>query len=197
MASDKGYKIRNQYGLHFLTSTVVGWVDIFTRKECKDILIESLRYCQINKGLVICAYVIMESHIHIITRASEGQTGLSEIIRDFKRFTSKALLNWIKNDRKESRSEWLEVVFMYHAKYNKRNTKYQIWQQDNQPKELLHPKFTQQKIDYIHNNPVVSGIVDKADEYLYSSARNYIGRQDFLLPVHIIDYGVQEGYIFK
>jgi REP element-mobilizing transposase RayT len=82
-----GYQILEQYASYFLTFTVVGWVDLFTRKECRDIIIESLKYCQKNKGLVLNAYVIMSSHKHLIARAEENSSVLSAIIRDFKKHT--------------------------------------------------------------------------------------------------------------
>ena len=192
----KGYKIIDQYATYFLTFTVVGWVDLFTRKECRDIIIQSLKYCQENKGLIINAYVIMPSHIHLIASAEKDSKGLSSIIRDLKSHTFRELKEFILNSKSESRKDWLEVVFTYHAKYNSNNTSWQIWKQDNRPKILLHPKFTMQKVNYTHNNPVVDGIVAKPEEYLYSSARNYLGYEDVILEVVVIDFGVQEGYIF-
>jgi len=137
----------------------------------------------------------MGSHIHLILTAKEGSDGLSAIIRDMKKHTSKQLLKWILESGKESRKEWLEIVFKYHAKYNKNNGIHQIWKQDNQPKQCLHPKFTLQKLNYIHYNPVVAGIVDRPEDYRYSSARNYAGHDDCLIEVKMIDFGVQEGYV--
>ena len=190
-----GYKIRNQYGLHFVTFTAVGWVDIFSRRKCKDIIISALEYCKIHKGLRVWAYVIMESHVHLILSAQESSSGLSSIIRDYKKHTSKEIIKWASYNKKESRRDWMLIVFKYHAKYNKRNAKYQVWKQDNRPMELIHPRFTCQKLEYIHNNPVKSGIVDKAEEFRYSSARNYLGRKDFILKVDLIDFGCDVGYL--
>jgi REP element-mobilizing transposase RayT len=168
-----GYYFADQYGMYFLTFTVVGWVDIFTRKACRDIFLDSLRLCQQNKGLVVHAYVIMSNHVHLVLRAEEGSIGLSSITRDMKKYTSKTLLKWLLNNPKESRKDWLEVVFRYHAKYNSKNTHFQLWQQGNRPKIMLHPRFIWQKLNYIHENPVKAGIVGRAEDYLYSSARNY------------------------
>jgi len=50
--------------LYYLTFQIVGWVDIFTRKNYRDIVIESFKYCQGNKGLELYAYVIISYHIH-------------------------------------------------------------------------------------------------------------------------------------
>ena len=191
-----GYNIDDQYGMYFVTFTVVGWVDLFTRLECKNILISSLRYCQESKGLNIHAYVIMPSHIHLILSARPDSQGLSSMIREYKSHTAKELIKWIESGKVESRREWLKIVFAYEAKYNKRNSKYQIWIQDNQPKACLHPKFIMRKINYIHNNPVESGIVSESIDYLYSSARDYNGMTNDLLEADLIDFGVQEGYVF-
>ena len=89
----------------------------------------------------------------------------------------------------------MKIVFQYHAKYNSNNTKYQVWQQKNQPKVLLNPKFISQKLTYIHNNPVVENIVEKQEDYLYSSARNYLEIDNYILEVELIDFGSTEGYI--
>ena len=190
-----GYHISDQYLPYFTTFKVVGWVDLFTRKECKNIIIESLEYCQKNKGLIIYAFVLMESHLHLLIAAKEGSQGLSGTIRDFKKFTSIQLINWINNNPAESRRHWLKMIFEYHAKFNKNNKHYQVWQQHNMPKVCLEPKFTMQKINYIHNNPVRSGIVDLPSEYRYSSARNYLGRTDYVLDVNVLDFESHVGYI--
>lgn len=194
--SEGGYKIRNQYFPHFLTFTVVGWVDIFTRKLCRDIIIDSFKYCQSSKGLIIHAYVIMSNHIHLIASAEENTTGLSDIIRDFKKHTSKQLIKNIVGNKKESRRKWMEIVFRFHGKYNSNNQQFQIWQQDNMPMVLLYPRFTRRKIGYIHLNPVVAGWVENEWEYLYSSARNYAEGYATLIDVTIIDFGSEEGFVF-
>jgi REP element-mobilizing transposase RayT len=60
------YKIRDQDKLYFVTFTVIHWLDVFIRREYRDIFLDSIRFCQKNKGLEICAYVIMSSHVHMI-----------------------------------------------------------------------------------------------------------------------------------
>jgi REP element-mobilizing transposase RayT len=85
----EGFKIRNQAATHFLTFTIVGWIDIFTRQHYRDIIIDSFKYCQQNKGLQIGGYVIMSNHVHTIFTAT--QNNLSDVVRDFKTYTSKAI----------------------------------------------------------------------------------------------------------
>lgn len=190
-----GFHIYDQYAMHFVTFTTVGWVDIFTRKQCRDIVIKSFDYCIKNKGMNLHAYVIMDNHLHCILSAKENTSGLSGIIRDMKKYLSNTLLKFLLNSRKESRRHWLEVVFKYHERFNKNNTHYQLWQQSNCPQILYLPKFTWQKLNYIHQNPVKAGIVDDENEYLYSSARNYSGRKDVVIDVVQIDFESEIGYI--
>jgi len=128
----------------------------------------------------------MSNHIHLIVRANEETSGISDIIRDFKKFTSKSLLNFLLTSNKESRSRWMQLIFRYHAKFNKRNSKYQFWKQDNRPKILLSPKFTARKLNYIHNNPVVAKIVDREEYYMHSSAIDYAGMGNGLLNIEIL-----------
>ena len=79
------YQIQDQGAVHFVTFTVHQWVDVFTRDIYREKIVESLRYCQIYKGLEIFSWVLMTNHCHLILRAKEEN--LSDIIRDFKKFT--------------------------------------------------------------------------------------------------------------
>jgi REP element-mobilizing transposase RayT len=167
-----GYKIRDQYALHYLTFQVVYWIDIFSRQSYRDIILESLRFCRKEKELKVHGYVIMSNHVHCIL--SSEKTDLSTLVKEFKVYTSKQIIKTIKEEP-ESRREWLLFMFERAAKKHKRNEKYQFWTHENQPKELITNEFMQQKLNYIHENPVRAGIVENAEDYLYSSARNYAG----------------------
>jgi REP element-mobilizing transposase RayT len=163
------YKLSEKTGCYYLTFQVVGWVDIFTRKIYRDIVIESLKYCQQHKGLSLFAYVIMSNHIHLLARSEQGD--ISGFIRDFKKYTTKKFLE-IVDSEVESRQDWMKVVFAYHGKLKSKQTN-QIWTHENHAELVYSQKFIEQKLNYIHENPVKSGIVAKAEDYLYSSARNY------------------------
>ena len=142
-----GYVIRDQYALHFLTFTVVDWVDLFTRKLFRDIIIENLSYCLKNKGLRVHAFVIMSNHVHLILSSETGR--LSDTIRDFKSYTSKQLIAAIK-ENDESRKDWLLNHFRYKGMLNSRNEIYQVWTNDNHPEELFSPAVINIKANYIH-----------------------------------------------
>ena len=86
----EGYVIRDQSLPHFLTATIVDWVDAFFRKAYRDCVIECLDFCIKNKGMILYSYVIMSNHIHLIIQSTDGI--LSDLIRDFKKFTAKTIL---------------------------------------------------------------------------------------------------------
>ena len=169
----EAYQIRDQEMPYFLTFQVVGWADVFTRKVYRDLILENLSVCRLEKGLYLYGYVIMSNHIHLVVQQKEGK--LSDWVRDFKKFTSKKLLKLVLENPQESRREWMKMIFEYHAKFNKRSGDLQFWTHDNHAIELYEPKMIESRMTYIHQNPVRAGIVEKEEDYLYSSARNYSG----------------------
>ena len=172
-----GYQIADQEGAYYLTLQVVGWVDVFTRQIYRDIIIENLRYCQQNKGLTIFSYVIMSNHIHMLVQSQHAN--LSATIRDFKSYTSKLIIETIESGN-ESRREWMLKQFENAAKEHERNSKYQFWTHENHSEHIYTDKFVRQKLEYIHMNPVRSGIVKQPEDYVYSSASYYAGLESVL-----------------
>jgi REP element-mobilizing transposase RayT len=166
-----GNRIEDQYAMHFFTPTIVDWVDVFTRKIYREIIMDSLDFCIKNKGLKLFGYVIMTNHLHIIARSQTGN--LSDTIRDFKKFTATAILEAIKNEP-ESRREWMLHRFEWNASQNKRSSDNQVWTHENHPEIIYSLKFFNQKLNYIHQNPVRAGWVEYPEEYIYSSAKAII-----------------------
>ena len=177
MASSK-YFIRNPEETYYLTSTVVDWVDVFTRPVYKQIIVDSLRFCQDKKGLIIYGWVLMSNHLHLLAQAQESQN-LANIIRDFKRFTANQIIEAIQEEN-ESRREWLLHKFEWNAKYKSSHEHYQFWQAGNHSKECFSFEFMEQKLHYLHQNPVRAAIVTYPDEYLHSSASNYTQQKGLL-----------------
>ena len=180
------YKFRNEEGLYFVSTAIVYWIDVFTRKIYKDLVIESLKYCIKEKGLVVYAYVIMSNHIHLILSKENTKNTFSDILRDFKKYTAMQIIKSIKENPQESRKEWLLWMFEKAGKQNGNNTLYQFWKQDNHPIEL-RSEMIEQKLNYIHQNPVEAGWVVDAHEYYYSSARNYTNLDNVLKITSIYD----------
>lgn len=158
---------------YFITITTVGWVDVFTRLRQKYVLINALKYCQKVKELEIYAFCIMPSHLHMICKAPEGEH-LSNIIRDFKKYTSKKIVQTIQ-EFPESRREWMLSYFKKACAHLKRNQTFKVWQNGYHTEVVYSNEFIKQKVKYIHQNPVVDKIVYNAEDYVFSSARNYAG----------------------
>lgn len=179
----QGYQIQNPAATYYLTLQVIDWVDVFTRKAYRDIVLDSLTYCRQHKSLDVYAYVVMSNHLHLIVRAR--QENLPDILRDFKKFTASHILKLIADNEVESRSDWLLKRFEFAAQRHVRNSIHQFWTHENHAVEIFTARFLHQKRDYIHLNPVRAGWVEEPQDYLYSSARNYGGRPP-LIEIDII-----------
>ncbi|MDP4203736.1 MAG: transposase [Bacteroidota bacterium] len=168
------YKFYKPDGVYFVSFATVNWIDVFTRRVYKDIVVESLNYCIQEKGLVVYAWVIMSNHVHLVIASKTG--ALEDVMRDLKRHTSKAILKEIEENPQESRKEWMLWMFRRAGEKNCNNSKYQFWQQHNQPEELGREAYAiDRAIAYIHENPIRAGFTDRAEEYPYSSAVDFAG----------------------
>lgn len=157
--------------LYYVTLTTVGWVDVFTRNEYKNILIENLKYCQQSEGLDIFCYVIMSNHLHMICRRQVKD--LKELLGRFKSYSAKQIIKAIENNIQESRKEWLLYLFSYFAKASKQYSNNHFWQYTIHPVLLFSNEVIKQKMEYIHMNPVRAGWVNEPENYIYSSANEF------------------------
>ncbi len=174
---------------YFLTLTVVEWLDVFSRKNHKDAIIDSLRHCIKQKGLNVYSYCLMTNHLHLIVNCNEPFQ-LSNVIRDFKRHTVKTIIHQIINEP-ESRRKWLLREFQEAGEQNSRNKSYKFWQTGNHAIELFNEKFVWDKINYIHKNPVEEKFVINPEEWIYSSASNYLLGTGILEEVHCLESRLQ------
>jgi putative transposase len=175
----KRYRVYKEiYNVYFSTSTIVEWLPVFTSDIYFNIIIDSLKYCQRNKGLNLIAYVIMPDHVHLVTSNLE-KVNLSDIMRDFKRYTSREISSQLERDNKN----FLLEVFKRSAHIGKGNTEYKVWQDDFHPEAIYSESFLQQKIDYVHFNPVRRELVTKPEDWRYSSARNYYLNDETIIVV--------------
>jgi putative transposase len=167
------YKVHDQKEFYHVTFTTVNWTDIFIRDVYREIFINSIKFCQKEKGLLIGAWVLMTSHAHLIvgTKAND----IEDIIRDLKSFTSRQTRLEMESNMYESRREWLLQMFYKAGKSNTNNKDFQFWQQNNHPVQLSSPEMMTQRINYIHNNPVEAGFVIEPQHWKWSSAHDYCG----------------------
>ena len=170
-AMSSKYKATDIDKAYFITITTAGWIDVFTRLSQKMVIIDSLRYCQTYKGLSIFAYCLMSNHLHLFCSA-DGNYLLSEIVRDFKKFTSKKIIETIHSEP-ESRKEWMLDYFKNSCAHLARDQHYKVWQDGYHAEEVFSNRWIREKINYIHQNPVKQKIVVEPEHYYFSSARNY------------------------
>jgi REP element-mobilizing transposase RayT len=136
----RNYKFHNPEGLYFISFAVVGWLDVFTRNEYKDLFLESLEYCQKNKGLEIHAWCIMSNHVHLVFRSINDQKP-ELLIGDLKRFTSQSIVKSIQENPRESRKEFLLDFFKKEAEKSSNVKHYQFWRHDNKPSSAKSHDF--------------------------------------------------------
>jgi putative transposase len=175
------YKVGDNAIPHFVTFSVVGWIDVFSRECYKEIMVSSLQYCQEHKGLVLNAWVIMTNHVHLILSARANK--IESLVRDMKKYTSKKIIAEIQQNAKESRREWMLNLFSYAGRSNTNNKDYQFWKQDYHPVELNTNEMLGQRIHYLHHNPVASGLVWEPWHYKYSSAIDYYNEGHGLIKI--------------
>ena len=159
------YKILNNEGLFFITSTTVEWIPVFTSEKYFQILTESITFCQKNKGLKVMVYVILDNHFHVICKDDK----LTDTMRSLKGFTANRIIEQLEADNKT----WLLNQLSFYKKKHKTESTYQVWQESFHPKEILTDDILEQKINYIHFNPVKRGLVTEPEHWKYSSAGYY------------------------
>jgi len=172
------YKIVDQSLPHFVTFSVVHWIDLFTRPVYREIIVDSIKYCQANKGLILYAWCIMTNHIHLIVGTNDKP--IETILRDLKSYTSRKLKEAIIGNSEESRGKWMIWMMEHEGKRNKNNNDWQLWQQHNHPIELSNAVMIKERLKYLHDNPVKAGFVQSPEDWLYSSAVDYAGGKGFL-----------------
>ena len=153
MPSPRIHREENQHP-YFLTFTVHRWYYLFDRHGRWEILLNSLKYCQQHKGLKVYNWVFMLNHIHLVVSSPD----VIGFVRDFKRFTTKALKENIEQTEGNILKLFLE------------KGKYQFWKSDNMPELIKSREFYMTKAKYVEDNPVKKGYVRLPEHWVYSSA---------------------------
>lgn len=179
------YKFHNPDGVYFVSFAVVDWIDVFSSRAYINILLETLEFCQKHKGMKIYAWCVMPNHVHLVFRSMVDQKP-ELLLGDFKRFTSQNIVSAIKQDPHETRKDFFLTKFSIAASKSSNVKHLQFWQHDNRPIELWSKNVVDQKINYIHNNPVTAGLVSRPEDYLFGSASDYIDQIGLLKDVVVI-----------
>ena len=168
---------------YFVTWTVVDWLPLFAESVYRQIVLDSLNFLRAHKHTQLNAFVVMSSHIHAVLWPDDG-INLSDVTRDFKRFTSRK----ISEEAERQTAKHLLTRFKVARTGNRAQkvSSYQVWQEGSHAEAIFSEKFAKQKIDYIHLNPVRAGMVKTADEWPYSSARAYILGEETYPPTDLL-----------
>ena len=121
------YRFTEKDGIYFTTSTVVGWLDVFTRDVYRDIVLNSIRFCQQNQGLKVHAWVLMTNHLHMIC-SFNGKQEPGLVLKNMKSFAAIKLIDAIINNSKESRREQMLNLFEAEGKKSSSNFRFKLWQ---------------------------------------------------------------------
>lgn len=167
------YRVYEGHYPHFITNTVHYWIPLFCRDDYFQVLVDSLRYCTEQKGLVLHGYVLMPNHFHALSSQTDGR--LPDVVRDLKRHTSTVIAAKLEED---CRITWLRAL---------RNAgggeKVSVWIAQYHPIQVHSLEFLQQKLEYMHQNPVRAGFVERAEDWKYSSAGFYLRDWEPQVPV--------------
>jgi putative transposase len=159
---------------YFITTSTVNWLPLFSSQDIASILFDSLRYLVECQRITLFAYVIMENHLHLIAAAGD----LSAEIAKLKSFTARKSIDYYL----EHDNQFILDQLAFYKLQHKADRSYQFWQEGSHPQRIDTESMMNQKIAYIHNNPVRRGYVDLPEHWRYSSARNHSGLEG-LVPV--------------
>jgi putative transposase len=160
----------------FITVTCLEWKPVLDDDKFKDIILESLRFLVKGQRVTVYAFVILNNHFHLIWQMMDGHKR-EEVQRDFLGFTSQQILKNLRNEQSPLLTE-LQV--------NAKDRKHQVWQRNSLGVPLWSNGVFDQKLEYIHNNPVKAGLCNHPEEYKYSSARFYFtGKNNWDFLVHL------------
>lgn len=175
------YKVVDDNGIYFTTHTIVEWLPVFWERKYFEIITRSLGYCQEKKGLTVFGYVIMLTHFHLVAQTDDG-IKLHDVMRDMKKFTSKEISRQLESDGQKL----FLHVFKKAAEGEKERCKYKVWQDEYHPQLVYSDSVCHQKLEYMHNNPLRKGFVEKPEDWVYSSARNYALGDHSILKVELL-----------
>ena len=164
--------------VYFITCTITQWLCIFKEEKYFAVIIDSLKYCMAHKGLILAGYVIMPTHLHMMSSHSVD-VRLPEIMRDFKHYTSTKIAELLETDN----NHLFLHVFRKATEGRTKKQNHKIWQDDYHPVAITSEKWFREKIEYMHNNPVRKGFIESPEDWKYSSARNWIQGDDSIIKI--------------
>ena len=155
------YRVFDDQYPYFITFSVQSRLNLLTRYN-GNLIEGSLNYLTDRKKATIHCYVIMPDHVHLIIQADK----LPNVMRKLKSYTARVII-----DRLQATNQRRILSILKSTKLKGNSTSvYQLWQVGYHPKQITSIDMLEQKMNYIHYNPVKKGLVKNPEEWRYSSA---------------------------
>ncbi len=135
---------------------------VFRTDKIKELAAQALNEARQSAGILLFAYVLMPDHYHLII---DGSRTSSEVLRYTNGITARRIINYLKENNFTSSLEKLQ------QETKKREYKFSLWEHHPNAFLINNEATFMQKVNYLHQNPVRAKLVDKAEDYLYSSVR--------------------------
>jgi REP element-mobilizing transposase RayT len=159
-------KITRDTPCYYLTSVAKNRLPVFRIDPIKQIVCGALDEARNSGGIMIFAYVIMPDHIHLITDSARS---ISDVLRFTNGISAKRVIDYLKENNFESSLKKLR------QQEKNRSHKHSLWEHHSNAFSITGEETMMQKVNYIHQNPVTAALVERAEDYLFSSARLWKG----------------------
>jgi len=163
--------------VYYITTNIYKQLPIFIRPSFIILLYDSLNFYRHQYNFRLLGYVIMPDHVHLMLWPQKEAT-VSDFMRDFKTFTAKRI---IRQAQVEQKQDWLTHFEQAGKETGRSDNK--VWQDSYWDLNLVSDKFLRQKLNYIHRNPLRSGLVDNPEDYPYSSYRSYVFGEEWFIEI--------------
>lgn len=160
------FQVSRDSPAYFLTSVAHRRLPIFRTNTVKGIVCQALDDARKSSGSMIFAYVIMPDHTHVLTN---GRRSIADTLRFINGITAKKVIDYLKENNFES------SLFKLRKQVGERNHKHSVFEHHADAFLAISESKFIEKVNYIHLNPVRAGLVEKPEDYLYSSFRLWRG----------------------
>jgi len=140
---------------------------VFRSDPLKSVAGKALAEARTSGGFLIFAYVIMPDHFHVMT---DGVEKPSKVLQFINGIVSRRVINFLKEHGHESSLKKLQ-----HEEY-RRGHRYSLWDHHPNVRLLTNEDMFMQRVQYTHQNPVRAGLIERAEDYRYSSVRIWTGK---------------------
>lgn len=171
-------------GLLFLTCATYKRIPLFRyRKPCR-IFLENLIFYRKKYDLKINGYVLMPNHFHLLLWFPAHHK-FADFLRELKGATAKQTLDWIKH-----RNYTKLLSHLRHTKQPKRrkDSRYSVWQRNSYVTSILNPRMARVRLNYLHSNPCREKLAKTPEEYPWSSAAVYAGKEHSTIQIDLLEF---------